>query len=271
VNEYPSDGTVDSTKGRQSVEGTQRTAHASTQTLGLGLITATFIVVVALTFILFDAEDVGMFAVLMVLTGGATFLTWRFDTQWARAVGLVATILALAGFFLAFGVFQLFSPIEFVFGLTYVLGFFLALVAGIRALFASRKDRTGPSIRESRTTSVVLGIIGVAALVSISGYFLTRQTVPDAEAAGSTEVKMAKFEFDPETTDVAAGTTLLIKNTDPYAHDFTVEELGISEPVRPGGEVLVDLADAPPGTYTYVCTLHSDGGEGMVGTITIEG
>ena len=45
----------------------------------------------------------------------------------------------------------------------------------------------------------------------------------------------------------------------------------IAQTVGPGSEVLVDLDGAAAGTYTYVCTLHSSDGEGMVGTITIGG
>ncbi len=249
----------------------ERTAHAATQTFGLALITAAFAAAVILTLTLLGGEEVVMFGILTAIVGGAAFVTWRFDTQWARALGLVATVLALAGFFFAFGVFQIFSPIEFAMGLLYVVGWVLSLVAGIRAILASRKDRTGPSLRESRTPVVVLGVIGVAVVISVVGFFATRQTVSDAEAAGATEIDMVKFEFDPETSSLPAGSTLLVKNSDPFSHDFTLDALGIAEPVGPGSEVLVDLAGAAPGTYEYVCTLHSSDGEGMIGTIVIDG
>ncbi|MEE8405611.1 MAG: hypothetical protein V3S32_00510 [Acidimicrobiia bacterium] len=54
------------------------------------------------------------------------------------------------------------------------------------------------------------------------------------------------------------------------AHDFTLEELDIYVYFGPGSEALVDLSAASPGTYPYFCSLHSDGTEGMRGTVTIE-
>ncbi len=249
----------------------ERTAHAATQTFGLALITAAFAAAVILTLTLLGGEELVMFGILTAIVGGAAFVTWRFDTQWARALGLVATVLALGGFFFAFGVFQVFSPIEFAMGLLYVVGWVLSLVAGIRAVLASRKDRTGPSLRESRTPVVVLGVIGVAVVISVVGFFVTRQTVSDAEAAGAAEIDMVAFEFSPETSTVPAGTSILVKNTDPFAHDFTLDALDIAESVGPGGEVLIDVSTAAPGTYDYVCTLHTSEGEGMIGTIVIEG
>jgi plastocyanin len=249
----------------------QRTAHASTQTFGLALIATVFLAAVILALIVFGGEEVTMFAILTAIVGGAAFVTWRFDTQWARALGLVGTVLALGGFFLGFGIFQVFSPIEFVLGLAYVTGWVLSLVGGIRAILASRKDRTGPSLRESRTPVVVLGVIGVAAVVSVAGFLVTRQTVSAEEAAGATEIDMTNFEFEPGTSSLAAGATILVKNSDPFAHDFTLDEFDISERLGPGSEVLIDLAGVTPGTYTYFCSLHSDGGEGMIGTIVIDG
>lgn len=249
----------------------QRAAHATTQTFGLALVTAALLAVVILTLILFDGDDVVMFAILTAIAGAAAFLTWRFDTQWARALGLVGTVLSLGGFFLGFGLFQIFSPIEFTLALAYVLGVLLSLVAGIMAIVAGARHRVGPSPRETRVPMVALGLIGIAAIVSVAGFLLTRQTVSAEEAAGATEIDMVAFKFSPESSTVPAGTTILVKNADPFAHDFTLEALDIAESVGPGGEVIIDLSAAAPGTYDYVCTLHTSEGEGMVGTIVIEG
>ncbi len=249
----------------------QRAAHATTQTFGLALITAALLSVVILTLVLFDGDDVVMFVILTAIAGGATFLTWRFDTQWAKALGILGTVLSLGGFFLGFGLFQIFSPIEFTLAMVYVLGILLSLVAGIMAIVAGVRHKAGPSRREPLVPRVALGLIGIAAVVSVAGYFVTRETVSDEEAAGATEIDMVKFEFSPETSTVPASTTILVKNSDPFTHDFTVDALDISEPLGPGSEVLIDLSDAAPGTYEYVCTFHSDNGEGMVGTIVIEG
>jgi hypothetical protein len=45
-------------------------------------------------------------------------------------------------FWLAFGLFQVFSPIEFIVGLVFLLGVVLSLVGGIMALFSRKKGDT---------------------------------------------------------------------------------------------------------------------------------
>ena len=175
----------------KSGEGThmttkERTAHANTQTFGLVLISAALLVAVLLTLILFDGEDIAFILVPTAAAAGAAFVTWRFDNQWARALGIVGTILSLGAFFLAFGLFHLFSPIEFIVALAYVLGFFMSLVGGVRALLAGRKGEQVPADSGGRFRGAVLAVIGVAAVISITGFLLTNESVDDSEAAGAT-------------------------------------------------------------------------------------
>lgn len=202
-----------------------------------------------------------------------TVLVWRFDALWSRAVGLIA---GLAVFyliwFLIFGVFAVFSPLEFIGGLILLVGFVLMLVGGIRTLMAGQKEKTGPTAGEKRLSRVVLTGIAILALVSIVGFLATRESVSEAEAAGAVELEMTNFEFEPESSTVAAGGKLLVHNSDAFLHDFTLEDLEIAVDVLPGGSTLVDLSGAAPGTYSFVCTIHiNDAGEGMTGTLTISG
>jgi len=39
--------------------------------------------------------------------------------------------------------------------------------------------------------------------------------------------------------------------------------------VGPGSEALVDLTGLSPGTCQYICSFHSDGTEGMMGTLVV--
>jgi plastocyanin len=220
--------------------------------------------------ILFDGEDIAFLLVPAAAAIGATFVTWRFDRQWARALGLVGTVLSFGMFFLAFGLFHIFSPIEFVVALAYFLGFFISLVAGIRALVSSRKGNMVPAKSPSRLRSSVMAIVGIAAVISVTGFLLTKESVDDAEAAGATVLEMLKFEFNPESSAVPVDGRLLIRNSDPFVHDFTFDTLNVAVSVGPGSETLVDLTGLAAGTYDYVCSLHSDGETGMVGTVTIE-
>jgi plastocyanin len=248
-----------------------RTAHSATQAFGLALLTGTLALVVVVSLIVFGGDDVAVFLVPGVVLAVATLITWRQDRQWARGVGLAATVLSLGGFFLAFGVFQPFSPIEFILGVSYVLGVVLSLVAGIRALLAGRAGHTEPAGAHNRTQRYVLGLIGVFAVVSIVGFLTTRQTVSAEDAAGAVVLDMVDFEFEPQMASVPTGGKLLIKNSDPLVHDFKFDELGIKVVIRPGSESLVDLSELDPGVYDYFCSLHSDGTSGMKGSFSVAG
>ncbi len=212
-----------------------RTAHSTTQAFGLALILAALLAVTVLSMVLFGAEDAIFLAAVAIVVGIALYLVRRFDSAWARILGIVITLAAVVTtFFFAFGVFQLFSPIEFIVGLLYVLGVLIALIGAIMALVAGRKEKTGPSTGETRLRTATLSLIGVAAVISIVGFFVTKSSVSEAEAAGATALEMADFEFDPSTSSVASGENVLVANTDAFAHDFTLDELDIYVYVGPG-------------------------------------
>lgn len=248
-----------------------RTAHAATQTFGLALLTATLALVVVVSLVVFGGEDLAVFLVPGVIIGGATVATWRQDRQWARGFGILATVLALGGFFLAFGIFQPFSPIEFIIGVSYVVGVVLSLVGGIRALLAGRAGRTEPLGSHLRMQRYVLAVVAVFGVVSIVGFLTTRETVSAEDAAGAVVLDMVDFEFEPQMASVPSGGKLLIKNSDPFVHDFKFDELGIKVVVGPGSETLVDLSELAPGEYDYFCSLHSNGTTGMKGSFSIAG
>jgi plastocyanin len=250
---------------------TERTAHATTQIFGLVLLT-TATIAAAIVGLLFT-EGEGTFVPNALIAAAVTWIVWRFDRTWATVVGIVGTLAVTLGlFFLAFGVFQVFSPVEFLLGVLLVLGFFISLVAGIMVLVARSRDQAEPVTAGSGFRRTVMGAVGVLAVVSIGGFVLTRSTVSEAEAQGAVPVDMAKFEFEPGDTTVSQGQKLLLTNSDPVAHDFTLDEFDVSEYFGPGGDGIVDLGSVPPGTYTYVCSLHTDPntGEGMTGQLTIE-
>jgi plastocyanin len=82
---------------------------------------------------------------------------------------------------------------------------------------------------------------------------------------------MVKFEFNPGSSAVPVDGTLLIRNSDSFVHDFTLDALDVAVTVGPGSETLVDLSGHATGTYVHICSLHSDGETGMIGTITVSG
>lgn len=251
------------------MDSQEQTRRMTGQAFGLSLMAAVMVIVVILSFILFGGEDVATFLIATVLAGAGAFVTWRFHRLWARVIGLViALAVGLFTFWFAFGVFQPFSPLEFITGLGYLIGFFFALIGGIAVL--ARRD----GAPRKRLQTGALSLIGVLSMISIVGFFFTRSTVSEADAVGAVTLDMMDFEFAPGSTTVGAGEKLLLSNSDPFAHDLTLEEHDVYVHLGPGGETLVDLGNVPAGTYQYFCSLHTfeeDGvKEGMVGTITIE-
>jgi plastocyanin len=78
----------------------------------------------------------------------------------------------------------------------------------------------------------------------------------------TTEVTMAKsYRFDPKTIEVDAGATVTWTNEDNFTH--TVQVDGQDDHKVSRGES-VSIKFEKPGTYHYVCTLHSRDMDGKV-------
>jgi plastocyanin len=88
------------------------------------------------------------------------------------------------------------------------------------------------------------------------------QSEEEAQPVPTTEVSMPKsYRFDPKTIEVNAGATVTWRNEDNFTH--TVEVEGREDmKVEPGESVSVTFSQ--PGTYDYVCTLHSHDMRGEV-------
>ena len=107
-----------------------------------------------------------------------------------------------------------------------------------------------------RALSVVLlaaALLGVAAGCGGSG---------DSTPVATTEVTMAKsYRFDPKKIEVAAGSSVTWTNDDNFTH--TVQVDGQADHKVERGES-VSITFDKPGTYRYVCTLHSRDMDGEV-------
>ena len=83
-----------------------------------------------------------------------------------------------------------------------------------------------------------------------------------SEPVATTEVRMVKsYRFEPRTIVVDAGDTVTWTNEDNFTHTVEVDGQGDHEVER--GESF-SLAFERPGTYPYVCTLHSRDMDGEV-------
>jgi plastocyanin len=82
------------------------------------------------------------------------------------------------------------------------------------------------------------------------------------EPVAATEVQMAKsYRFDPKTIEIEAGDTVTWTNADNFTH--TVQVDGQEDHKVERGES-VSISFDTPGTYHYVCTLHSRDMDGEV-------
>ena len=83
-----------------------------------------------------------------------------------------------------------------------------------------------------------------------------------AEPVATTEVAMVKsYRFDPKAIEVDAGESVTWTNDDNFTH--TVQVDGDEDHRVERGES-ISIVFEEPGTYEYVCTLHSQDMEGEV-------
>ncbi len=142
----------------------ERAAHAHTQIFGLALLTAAAVIAAVVGLLFTEGE--GTFIPIAVIAAAVTWIVWRFDRTWATIVGILGTLVTFLGlWFLAFGLFQVFSPIEFIVGLLLVFGFFISLIAGIMALVARAKNRRVQATGGGRFRRTVTSVLGVLAVV----------------------------------------------------------------------------------------------------------
>jgi plastocyanin len=85
-----------------------------------------------------------------------------------------------------------------------------------------------------------------------------------SEPVATTKVAMAKsYRFDPRTIEIKAGDTVTWTNNDNFSHTVKVDGQD-DHKVGRGDSVLITFDQ--PGSYHYVCTLHS---KDMSGTVIV--
>jgi plastocyanin len=83
-----------------------------------------------------------------------------------------------------------------------------------------------------------------------------------SEPVAATEVEMVKsYSFDPKVIEIEAGDTVTWTNDDNFTHTVQVEG---QKDHKVGQGERVEITFDKPGTYDYVCTLHSQDMDGTV-------
>ena len=132
----------------------------------------------------------------------------------------------------------------------------MALVGCIAGIVAARRGRAAetPADGERKTVRTVMAVVGVLAIVSAVLTFVGGSNVDEADADET--VTLTDFEFDAESYSFAGGTTVLVRNDDPFTHTFTVEDLDIDETLSPGKEILVEIPEET-GDFILFCRPHT--------------
>jgi plastocyanin len=101
----------------------------------------------------------------------------------------------------------------------------------------------------------------LAVTIVAAGCGGTGSSAPVATSA----VSMAKsYRFDPKTIEIRAGQTVTWTNNDNFTHTVKVDG---QDDHKVGRGHSVSISFDKPGTYHYVCTLHS---KDMHGTVIVQ-
>lgn len=118
--------------------------------------------------------------------------------------------------------------------------------------------------RSARPVAVAgVAVMAVGGIGSLVANVAAGDAMPES---GDVVVVTAGRTFFPPRISGSGEVTVYVDNTSPGRHTFTIDELGFEKEL-PGGTAQRFMVDAPPGTYTFRCTVP--GHEGMVGVLTV--
>lgn len=210
-----------------------------------------------------------LLAVVVLLAG----LVWRFGA-WALVLTAVLMLLSLAGNLpiMIEGLRFPASFFDFAPSLLALTGNLIAVGGAVVALVARRRGatRSTPTRVERTAAGALLAGLAVLAAVSAGLTISNRESVSAEARAGALPVRMKGTMFQSERLEARAGAPvrILVKNTDPGIHSFTIQALDTDVKVNPGSERLIELGTVPPGEYAYVCNLFGHD-QTMKGTLVV--
>jgi len=111
-----------------------------------------------------------------------------------------------------------------------------------------------PAPRRRRMT-LVLGAVGVTALLAAALPELTAAGAAVTAATSPATVQIDNFAFTPATLTVTAGTTVIWKNDDDSPHRIG-DKNGTFKSAALDTDDTFSHTFAAPGEYPYICTIH---------------
>jgi heme/copper-type cytochrome/quinol oxidase subunit 2 len=260
------------TTAASSVQLTRRPSSAFRRLTAGTLVGVTLVMLGFMVLALRTIEPIliGIAAIPLIAAAGST-LRWRWAPLLATLVFAVLALLLLA--------------IVRELALTYVGGSMLTLLVLLAPLvLVGLPASIGAVVQSNRSTEprtpawlagtlLLLGGLSVgAAMVSL--------IPPPGAAVGVSQAALDALpavtvaSFDGRVIHVRSSQTvaLRLKNEDPVAHGFAIDELGVNAPMPAGADSLALFEATTPGAYRFYCPPHYDkaSGTGMHGTLIVE-
>ena len=215
----------------------------------------------AIHVVLVAGDDKVFFAVLLAAAAAAAAVTWSWDKGiWVSLI--IGLALEVMTFWFVFPMAQGFalSALDAVPALIGFVGVWTAIIASIKGAMKRRESATFTDATKRKVLTVAATIVALG-IVSSALTFMNKKSVSADEAAGAVTVLMHNGDdFSPTTIDATAGeqVKLLVRNDDPFAHTFDMDddESEISEFVGPGSEVVLTYTPKKAGRYEYFCEFH---------------
>ena len=239
--------------------------------LGLLLFVAAFLIFLPAVFISGEWEPLIFFAINMAIAGLIGFALVR----WGTAGPVLAFIGGLFGLlFFAPGIpLGLSNPdsfFDFATNLLALPGLMLMAAGGVIGFVQSRKPEFRTEAKPSEALAIrgLLAALVVLSLLSAVLTVLGKDSVSAEEKSSAVAVRMKKTDFTPGDLTARNGQKVVVKNSDPFLHTFTIDALGIDVTVLPGSEKLIALTGAKTGeTYAFHCKVP--GHEAMDGALAV--
>lgn len=247
--------------------------------LGFGLVALTGLIASLYELLTGDTASLAFSLPILIIGLLVTGALLRFGV-WAQVLAGILSLAVLA-LLLPFSTFVLMHPEDggnFIPSVLLVVGAALAFVGCVVSLVQRWRHalREAPTPVESAAVKVILAALAVVAAFSVILSVTARTTVSAEAKANALGVEIKSFSFNPNHLQVKAGDTvrIVVKNSDPTLHTFTLPEAGVDMAVPPGSERLVEFKAPAVGEYRWYCIPHSDPGPngrtGMVGALVVQ-
>ena len=114
------------------------------------------------------------------------------------------------------------------------------------------------------------GVVGLTVLLIFMTAVVLLMRKADTNTSDFIILHNRNMVYSSTTIVTRSGTIPLnLVNDDFVPHSFTIDELNIDFHVHPRGEDYL-IFTAPPGTYTFYCTIPGHQEAGMVGQLIVE-